>query len=147
MFIFEKQHYPIDMSDVSTANLYQTDTILPYVIKTQTDNQTIGYLFAERRDDLTLYIQFIEIIDELKEQGFGTQVVRSIFSAFQVKYLEGTTLLDDCGRAYYFWSSLGAEMSVDGEDFECNNYDDIAFVLNIPAKDYLPGVVIQYEPV
>lgn len=129
MFTFEKVEKQIQFDDVSYCEAYQTETILPYTIKQ--DGEVIGYLFAEKRDMNVLYIQFIEIVDSLKEEGLGTQVVLSLFESFNVQYIEGTVMLDDGGRAYYFWESLGSEMSVSIDEYEDFDFEnDISFVLS-----------------
>lgn len=128
MFTFEKAKSQIDLSDTSYCEVYQTETILPYLIKE--NDQIIGYLFAEKHDTHSLYIEFIEIVDDLKENGYGTKVVKSLFDEFNVNYLTGTVMVDDGHRAYYFWVSLGADLSVSPDEYEdFHFYDDIHFTL------------------
>lgn len=137
MIVFEKQHQPIDMPDTNFAMTFQKDfsymgsggeSAYPYVIKEH--GKVLGYLFGDFNDDETyFYIEYIEVVNSLKEQGYGTRIVHAMFDALHVNTLGGNVMNDDSGRAYYFWSSLGAFMDVNVEEYEQGETDDISFEL------------------
>lgn len=129
--VFEKQIAPIEIIDTQYAEEYQNENSLPYTIREATTGDLLGYLFCSGEDSNTLYVEFIEVLDSLKGQGFGKSIVGAMYDAFDVIYLEGIAMLANNGAAYYFWQSVGAELSVPVEVLESDvDWDfDVEFVV------------------
>lgn len=103
----------------------------PYAIIRENYEQVIGYIYLDRMNDTTMYLQFIEILDSYKENHYGSNVVKALFGWFpHVESLEGTILEDSSLRAYYFWLSTGAEIDALLDDNDEPNFDlEVIFYL------------------
>lgn len=129
VFKFEKALVPIEFQNAFYCEEYQTETILPYIIRNKSD-EIICYLFCEEVND-SLYIQFIEVVDEFKGEGIGTDVVLSLFDQFNVDVLTGNIMIDPNYSAYYFWDSLGSDIDISLDDYiESGCTLDISFILH-----------------
>lgn len=78
----------------------------------------IGYIWFYIKDGI-LYLDMIEVIE--KEMGYGTEIITYLFTEFDIDSIKGEILDESGDRAYWFWSSLGSELSVTPEDLRENN--------------------------
>lgn len=79
----------------------------------------------------------IEVID--KEKGHGTAIVRHLFECLTFEQIYGTVLHEASLRPYYFWQSLGGEMSVSSEEHYWSYYQDGIDVTFTLHRDVLFG--------
>lgn len=100
--------------------IFQEDEVVAYAwftISTSTDNHVY------------MHLDMIEVIE--KEQGNGTNIIHFLFEHYQLDSMSGTILIEDSMRPYYFWGSLGAELSATEDDYWdfYNDGIDITFEL------------------
>lgn len=91
------------------------------------NSKVIAYLWI-REDGTNLIIDMIEVVE--KEQGYGTEIIYYLFNHFPIETITGNVLLEGGDRAYWFWESLGAELSITSDELDTFSYEeDIYFVL------------------
>ncbi|MCA1064737.1 hypothetical protein QTG56_24310 (plasmid) [Rossellomorea sp. AcN35-11] len=92
------------------------------------NDKVVGYIWYDICDEV-MTIEMIEMIE--KGEGNGTEAINFLFSTFPIKEIFGS-VLEDGMRAYWFWESLGAEMSLPVEEIEHNIVTDCSFTLYRP---------------
>lgn len=90
------------------------------------NDEIVGYIWYTVENE-TMHIKMIEMIE--KEKGYGTEAVNFLLNYFPIKQITGQVLGEVGMRAYWFWESLGAEMSVPFEEVENSVVRDCFFVL------------------
>lgn len=97
--------------------------------------KVIGYIeFVYREQDNFIYLDMIEIIE--KNCGLGRQVIEWLFIEYKINSMHGEVKVDYELNTYYFWKSLGSDISLDEEEFS-ERWEGSSFVLH--KKDLLNG--------
>lgn len=82
--------------------------------------------------DCVLEIDFFEVVN--KGKGIGKAVIHYLFDAFDLAGMKGEILRVDQERPYRFWTSLGAEIGGDFNDY--GPHDEIPFYLFLEQLNY-----------
>lgn len=90
------------------------------------EGNVIGYIWFTIFKDC-MEVHMIEIIE--KEQGYGTTAIEFLFNNFPIQRITGEVLEENGMRPYWFWSSLGAILSIPSEEAENNIIRDCYFTL------------------
>lgn len=118
---------PDDVVDVSYADNYVTPELLPKAICMA--GEVVAYLFATI-DGKSMYVNFFEVVDDKKEEGHGTEIVDFLFKHYELQCMTGKVMIESGLRAYYFWESLGSDLSIPLDEIEYFDFEsDIDFVL------------------
>lgn len=86
-----------------TENIY-------LIIKDDTDIGIVEYRVVE---DKYVYIEYITIFEEYRENGYATETVRYLESRYSDYYIAGGCAANE--GAYYFWNSLGADLELEDD--------------------------------
>ena len=97
------------------------------------ENELVAYawytVYQSTENHTYMDIDMIEVIN--KEEGHGTKIIHFLFGYYQLEQMNGSILFEDCMRPYYFWQSLGAELTATEDEYwDFYNEDlDITFEL------------------
>ena len=91
------------------------------------EGEIVGYIWFSIHEK-TMDIEMIEMIQ--KEEGFGTEAIQFLFKEFAIEEIIGHVLGEVGMRAYWFWESLGANMSVPMDEVDGYVERDCYFKLN-----------------